>query len=83
MDRGAWWGYSPWGCQESDMTERLNTNTAIMVKGRAYIFNACVSIVSSVFHRRRQKEVQRHLKHEPHVYKALSHLFSDFHTIIS
>ena len=21
MDRGAWWGYSPWGCKESDTTE--------------------------------------------------------------
>ena len=21
MDRGAWWGYSPWGHKESDMTE--------------------------------------------------------------
>ena len=20
MDRGPWWGYSPWGCKESDMT---------------------------------------------------------------
>ena len=50
MDRGAWRGYSPWGCQESDMTERLNTNTPIMVKGRTYIFNACISIINSVFH---------------------------------
>ena len=23
MDRGAWWGYSPWGHKELDMTERL------------------------------------------------------------
>ena len=24
MDRGAWWAtYSPWGCQELDMTEQL------------------------------------------------------------
>ena len=23
MDRGAWWGYSPWGHKESDMTEKL------------------------------------------------------------
>ena len=22
-DRGAWWGYSPWGCKESDVTEQL------------------------------------------------------------
>ena len=22
MDRGAWWAYSPWGCKESDTTER-------------------------------------------------------------
>ena len=21
MDRGAWWGYSPWGHKESDMTD--------------------------------------------------------------
>ena len=21
MDRGSWWGYSPWGCKKSDMTE--------------------------------------------------------------
>ena len=21
MERGAWWGYSPWGCKELDMTE--------------------------------------------------------------
>ena len=21
MDRGAWWGYSPWGCKELDTTE--------------------------------------------------------------
>ena len=24
-DRGAWQGYSPWGCKESDVTEQLNT----------------------------------------------------------
>ena len=23
MDRGAWWGYSPCGRQEADMTEQL------------------------------------------------------------
>ena len=23
MDRGAWWATSPWGCKESDSTERL------------------------------------------------------------
>ena len=23
MNRGAWRGYSPWGCKESDMTEQL------------------------------------------------------------
>ena len=23
MDRGAWWGYSPWGCRESYTTELL------------------------------------------------------------
>ena len=25
MDRGAWWGYSPCGCKESDMTENTHT----------------------------------------------------------
>ena len=24
MDKGVWMGYSPWGCKESDMTERLS-----------------------------------------------------------
>ena len=24
MDRGAWWGYSPWDCKELDMTEQLS-----------------------------------------------------------
>ena len=24
MDRGAWWGYSPWGRKEANMTEWLN-----------------------------------------------------------
>ena len=23
MDKEAWWGYSPWGHKESDMTEQL------------------------------------------------------------
>ena len=28
MDRGAWWAtYSPWGHQQSDATEQLNTHT--------------------------------------------------------
>ena len=27
MDRGGWWvGYSPWGCQESDMTEHAHAH---------------------------------------------------------
>ena len=26
MDRGAWQGYSPWSCKESDMTERDSTS---------------------------------------------------------
>ena len=28
MDRGAWWGYSPWGHKESVTTERLSTAQA-------------------------------------------------------
>ena len=27
MDRGAWWGYSPWGHKESDMTEHTHTHS--------------------------------------------------------
>ena len=26
MDRGAWWGYSPWGCKETDTTKLLSTH---------------------------------------------------------
>ena len=26
MDRGAWWATFPWGCKESNMTERLTHN---------------------------------------------------------
>ena len=25
MDRGAWGGYSPWGCEESEVAEKLRT----------------------------------------------------------
>ena len=31
MDRGAWWGYSPWGCKESHMTEWLTLHTSSLV----------------------------------------------------
>ena len=32
LDRGAWWAtYSPWGCKESDTTERLNTCKLLVV----------------------------------------------------
>ena len=32
MDGGAWLGYSPWGCKESDTTERLHSlNSLILV----------------------------------------------------
>ena len=30
MDRGAWQGYIPWGCKESDMNEQLSTAQHIM-----------------------------------------------------
>ena len=29
-DREAWRAASPWGCKESDMTERLNNNNVII-----------------------------------------------------
>jgi len=33
MDRGAWQAtYSPWGCKESDLTERLILHYIIIVK---------------------------------------------------
>ena len=32
MDRGAWEGHSPWGCKESDTTERLSHNEKISVR---------------------------------------------------
>ena len=34
MDRGAWWGYSPWGRQESDVTEGLSTCPERRLPGR-------------------------------------------------
>ena len=30
-DRGAWWGYSPWCCRESDMTKWLRTAQHIYI----------------------------------------------------
>ena len=78
MDRGAWRGYSPWGCQQSDMTEQLNT--PVMVKGRTHKFISCISIINSVFH---TEGGAKTLRHESHVYKALSYLLCDFHTRIS
>ena len=32
MDRGAWQGYSPWGCKELDMTEWLTQNQNSLLK---------------------------------------------------
>ena len=29
MDRGAWQGYSPWGCKESETTEHVLTKYSI------------------------------------------------------
>ena len=34
MDRGSWWGYSPWGRRESDTTERLTLHSKWMQRGR-------------------------------------------------
>ena len=37
MDRGAWRAtYSPWGCKESDRTERLHSLTHFVSKGTCY-----------------------------------------------
>ena len=41
MDRRAWQDYSPWGCNESDMTEQLTL----------LLFTSSLScIITSVFH---------------------------------
>ena len=31
MNRGAWWGYIPWGRKELDMTERLTLSLSLTV----------------------------------------------------
>ena len=31
MDRGAWWGYSPWGLKESDMTEQVTLSLSLQI----------------------------------------------------
>ena len=33
MDRGASWGYSPWGCKEFDITEQQSTYDNYKVSG--------------------------------------------------
>ena len=43
MDRGAWLGYRPWGCKESDTTEQLHFHfhfltMAVFVRGAAGVF---------------------------------------------
>ena len=30
-DRGDWWGYSPWGCKELDLTEQLTLSLFILL----------------------------------------------------
>ena len=30
MDKGAWWGYSPWGCKGLDITYQLSMSTRII-----------------------------------------------------
>ena len=30
-DRGAWWGYSPWGLKESDMTEQVTLSLSLQI----------------------------------------------------
>ena len=32
MDRGAWWGYSPWGHKESDTTEQLTLSLSLSLR---------------------------------------------------
>ena len=36
MDRGAWWGYSPWGHKESDTTEQLTLSLSLRLSTTHY-----------------------------------------------
>ena len=39
MDRGAWLGYSPWGCKETDPTERVSLpHFSLLPKVDMYLF---------------------------------------------
>ena len=38
MDRGAWGGYSPWGCKESDTTEKLTLSLLQLRDGIGLLF---------------------------------------------
>ena len=40
MDRGTWWKYSPWGCNESDTTEQLTYFFLIVVVSRSVMSNS-------------------------------------------
>ena len=53
MNRGAWVGYSPWGCKESDTTEWLSTHTHRMVR-RVQL--SMVLVHSGCYHRISQAE---------------------------
>ena len=41
MDRGAWQGYSPWGCKESDTTEQLTSKEKGFPDGSAGKESSC------------------------------------------
>ena len=36
MDRGAWWGYSPWGHKESDTAEQLTLSLSLRLSTTHY-----------------------------------------------
>ena len=38
MDRGAWGGYSPWGCKESGTTEKLTLSLLQLRDGIGLLF---------------------------------------------
>ena len=50
MDRGVWWGYSPWTCKGSDVTEHARTHT--------HTHTHCV-LESSYFNCIKQKSLAR------------------------
>ena len=50
MDRGAWGGYSLWGCKESDAAEHTHTHKKASRDRSALIYMPCKSTGCQAFH---------------------------------